>query len=115
MIGLLLALGIQGPFASTGKCNNITSDTGPTTPFSGNETSFYSDYTHSPTDLASSTTGQNEAELSFLEKNKYVLIASLLTLIFITGVTLLLVFVKERTGMKKSFLFFNASNLLFLF
>ena len=74
MVGLLLALGIQGPFVSgDSSCLNKTSDS----------TSFLI---------------RSQQELNHWEEYKYTYIAIIMTVIFIIGTLPLMIFVKEKPG-----------------
>ena len=75
MIGILLALAIQGPFA-TSECKYRNNDN------------------------SSNITSQSAVtnELSFWESEKYVIFAIILTVIYIIGNIMLIVFVKEKNS-----------------
>jgi hypothetical protein len=75
MIGILLAIIIQGPFASTGDCKKLNE--------SMNE-NLYENLTNT--------------QLGVWESNKYAFIALVLGIIFFIALTLLVVFVTERKG-----------------
>ena len=72
MIGLLLALAIQGPFA-TSECKYLNTS-----------------------NITSNSTIVNE--LSFWDSDKYVIFAIILTVIYIFGNIMLIIFVKEKNS-----------------
>ena len=86
MIGILAALGIQSPFVSTsGSCKRLNETL--------NDTFIQNDI-----DSLFFETRVSNDNISIWEKNKYIIIASILTAIFLITHVALLVFVKEDNG-----------------
>lgn len=78
MIGILLALALQSPFVNAPKCKGL------------NETTSVNFYKNETTDITSSST--------FLESQVYVVFAIIITVVFLIGNMLLVLFVKEIDG-----------------
>lgn len=85
MVGLLLALGIQAPFVSNDS-SCIKLDNTPL--IISNDT----------TEIFLTTTQLSIIELSHWEKNKYVYIALIMTVIFLVFTSLTVFFVTEKKG-----------------
>lgn len=73
MVGLLLALGIQGPFVAGSSCFNLTE----------NESTYIF---------------REVAAVDNWEMYKYTYIAIILTIIFLLGTIPMMIFVKEKSG-----------------
>jgi hypothetical protein len=85
MIGILAALGIQSPFVTTsGTCKKLN-ETLNDTPVQNDTDGFFGEI-------------KSNASIGVWEENKYIIIASILTGIFLVTHIALLVFVKENNG-----------------
>lgn len=122
MLGILLALAVQGPFASPGSsCSNVTITTTSLTSTSLAMSNFTTTLPLVSSMMTTTSIVDDESVVKQEEdawtRHKFVIIAAVLTLIFIVCNLLLIFFVKERTGIFKIFsilykYFFNVLKLI---